>query len=337
MNLIEQTTMITNIIGNQLEEQKRHFDEWNKEIENKIDSVSSQIKEMLSTSKTLSDQSIKEEIEILRAYELYNQHLLLSLQQRNIKLNNQKYSIKDIVTIQFIDCSYKIPKKYAEKLLKECKEINVINLSGKGFGFVTEYLRGEEVSEIEEEERNQVIQLFQYFGLNWKSINSFKHPIIIKESDILIDGEFTYEMIDDGVSIQKTQNDQNKSILIIDKEITKVCFTVESIGEYPYGYCIIIGCCTDKNDVLGSGVYLPIKGGYIVSNEFQRNEQQMSFHSIEEEDDIWFTFDTDNQIVQIQLNDEKQINVKVKGTYFYPFVIMKYKEQIIQISHLSNN
>ncbi|GAB1221956.1 hypothetical protein ENUP19_0087G0001 [Entamoeba nuttalli] len=121
-------------------------------------------------------------------------------------------------------------------------------------------------------------------------------------------------MIDDGVSVQKTQNDQNKSILIIDKEITKVCFTVESIGEYPYGYC-----------------------GYIVSNEFQRNEQQMSFNSIEEEDDIWFTFDSDNQIVQIQLNDEKQINVKVKGTYFYPFVIMKYKEQIIQITHLSNN
>ncbi|EDR29551.1 hypothetical protein EDI_299260 [Entamoeba dispar SAW760] len=337
MNIIEQATMIINTTGNQLEEQKRHFDEWNQEIENKIDEVSTQIKEMLFKPKTLSDQTIKEEIKILGAYELYNHNLFLSLNQRNTKLNKQKYSIKDIVTIQFNDCSYKIPKKYAEELLKECKEVNVINLSGKGFGFVTEYLRGEEISEFKEEEKNQVIQLFQYFGLNWKGLNSFKRPIIISESDIFISGEFTYEIIDDGVSVQKTQNDKNKSILIIDKEITKVCFTVESIGEYPYGYCIIIGCCTDKNDVFGSGVYLPIKGGYIVSNGLQRNEQQMSFNSIKEEDDIWFTFDADNQNVQIQLNDEEQINVKVKGTHFYPFVIMKYKEQIIQISHLSNN
>ena len=122
--------------------------------------------------------------------------------------------MRDIVTITFTDCEYKIPRKYAERIIENCEEKNVINRSGKYFNYITKYFREEEC-EIESNEREEIIELFEYFKLNWKQWKPFDLNVSLETIEIKNEGELEYQINENEVIIEKVKNENEDEWIII--------------------------------------------------------------------------------------------------------------------------
>ena len=332
----EQIQMKLNIISKSFKDQQEEVEKYTNEIKEEMKKTMESFNDKLPTHSLPSTIDVNQTMNRVFNLEQIQKTKKMNDSLQKQKVKNENYSMKDIVTFTFTDCQYKIPRKYAEQLIENCEENNVIERSGQYFNYITKYFRNEDV-EIDFMERQEIIEIFEYFHLNWKQWKPFDLQVSVNEMEIEKEGELEYQIVGNEIIIEKTQNENEDESIIIGKDIVNVSFQIQSIGQFMMGYCFIIGCCENKNNCISNCFCMPLEGQVIYVNHNGEEQQENGLEDPMDNDIVTIRVDKEKKIAYFSLNENDPIEIDINGESFYPFVRMKCVGSKVKIFNITSS
>ena len=316
---MDEIEMKINEIKIEMKNQKEILLSLTKKSQQMIESLTSTIIDSFPEYKIPSIREVKNDLEM---YKISCEQMKNEIQkEKEMKKKQGKYLTKDIVTMKFIDCQYRIPRVYAEQLIENCEEINTIECSGKYFNYITAYFRDEAI-DINEEEKEEIIKLFTYFKIDITHVKMFKTKANGTTVELVRFGDLKCDVDENQIVIEKISNDDVDESIIIAENINSFDIKIDSIGQFMMGYCFIIGVCSQKENTHKDCVYMPLEGSQIYSNQNGWDEMINGFEAMDG-DIISITIDRQQQIIYFSLNGQSPFEVDYQGNIFYPFVKLR--------------
>ncbi|KAL7721490.1 SPRY domain-containing protein [Entamoeba marina] len=313
-----------------LKQQQKEYQELNESITEDIEKTFNELKEMIPSHVPPSLHFMDDSINCVSKSLEIEEYDKKFIENQKQKILSNSFELSDIITVQFIDSTYQIPRQILEKLHRSNDQESLTeSITGKSFGKLLSYLRGEKFN-INEGNKTEVIEIFDHFGVEWQTIPFFLQKYQFSPKDINTTSAISTVVTPKELLISFTGGHPSRETFVLQESVVRAKFLIKCTGEHPTGSMMFIGCAEKDKDILpgSNGFMISIQNGSAFSETLGHNKLKPSFH-ITNNDIIEYVIHLNNTIT-FTCNNQTVTLENANGVY-YPVVLLGNHKQVVSV------